>query len=147
MRNAFQRTLLRSLAKDKNIMLVTGDLGYSVFEPFRDEFPEQYLNVGVAEQDMIGIAAGLAMSGKTVFAYSIGTFASMRAFEHVRDDVAYHNLPVRIVGVGGGFSYGHMGVTHWALEDMAIMRSLPNMAVVAPIDPLETEAVTDFAVR
>lgn len=147
MRIAFQRALARALKKDKNVVFITGDLGYSAFEPIRDNFPKQYLNAGVAEQNMMGVAAGMALAGKTVFAYSIATFASMRAFEQVRNDVVYHNLPVRVVGVGGGFSYGYMGVTHWALEDMAIMRALPNMAIVAPIDPLETEAVVDFAVR
>ena len=147
MRIAFQRALSRAMEKDKNIVFITGDLGYSAFEPLRDNFPRQYLNAGVAEQNMMGVAAGMALAGKTVFAYSIATFASMRAVEQIRNDVVYHNLPVRVVGVGGGFSYGHMGVTHWSLEDMAIMRALPNMAVVAPIDPFETEAVVDFAVR
>lgn len=147
MRITFQKSLVREMKKDKNIIFITGDLGYSAFEPLRDNFPKQYLNAGVAEQNMMGVAAGMALSGKTVFAYSIATFASMRGFEQIRNDIVYHNLPVRIVGVGGGFSYGHAGVTHWALEDMAIMRALPNMAVVAPIDPLEVEAVVDFAVH
>ena len=147
MRNAFQRALLRSMNADKNVMLVTGDLGYSVLEPFRDGFPKQYVNCGVAEQSMMGIAAGLAMSGKNVFAYSIAPFASLRALEQVRDDIAYQNLPVKIISVGGGFSYGHQGVTHCAIEDIAIMRAIPNMAVVCPVDPYETEAVIDFAVR
>jgi len=147
MRNAFQRALLRAMKADKNVMLVTGDLGYSVLEPFRDGFPKQYVNCGVAEQSMMGIAAGLAMSGKNVFAYSIAPFASLRALEQVRDDIAYQNLPVKIISVGGGFSYGHQGVTHCAIEDIAIMRAIPNMAVVCPVDPYETEAVIDFAVR
>ena len=147
MRNAFQRALSRCIAKNPDVMLLTGDLGYSVFEPIRDNFPKQYLNVGVAEQDLMGISAGLALSGKIVFAYSIATFASLRAFEQVRNDIAYQNLPVRIVGTGAGLSYGHLGVTHYALEDLAIMRSLSNMAVVAPVDPNETEAVIEFAIR
>src|SRR3989344_9351072 len=147
MRIAFQKTLQRALGANSEIMLLTGDLGYSVFEPIRDEFPDQYVNCGVAEQGMMSIAAGLALSGKTVFAYSIVPFASMRAFEQVRDDIAYQNLSVKVVGVGQGFSYGHMGVTHYALEDVAIMRALPNLTVVCPADPLETEAVMDFAVQ
>ncbi len=147
MRIAFQKTLLQQCKKNKNVILITGDLGYSALEPFRDNFPSQFINAGVAEQNMMGIAAGLALSGKIVFAYSIATFASMRAFEQIRDDIAYHNVPVRIIGVGGGFSYGHMGVTHYAIEDIAIMRSLPNMAVVCPIDPLEVQSVIDFSVR
>ncbi len=146
MRIAFQRALSRACMKNKNVVLITGDLGYSAFEPLRDQFPKQFLNAGVAEQNMIGVAAGMALSGKTVFAYSIATFASMRGFEQIRDDIAYQNLPVRIVGVGGGFSYGYLGVTHYAMEDMAIMRALPNMAVVAPVDPNETEAVIEYAI-
>lgn len=121
-------------------MLLTGDLGYSVFEEFRDRFPRQYLNAGVAEQNMIGTAAGLAMSGKRVFAYSIVPFVTFRCLEQVRDDVCHHHLPVCVVGVGGGYSYGHLGATHHALEDIAVMRSVPNMTVVCPGDPLEAQA-------
>lgn len=128
-------------------MLVTGDLGFMVLEGFRDTFPAQYLNAGVAEQNMIGVATGLALSGKRVFVYSIVPFVTCRCLEHIRNDVCYHNVPVCVVGVGGGYSYGNMGSTHHALEDIAVMRSLPNMTVICPGDPLETEAAVRAIVR
>jgi transketolase len=110
--------------------------------PFREEFPDHFINVGVAEQNMIGICAGLAMRGCTAFAYTIAPFAIYRPFEHVRDDLCYQNLPVTIVGIGGGVSYSLLGGTHHAQEDIAVMGALPNMTIVAPCDPLETEAAT-----
>ncbi len=140
MRTAFIRTLTALAKDDPSIMLLTGDLGFSVLEEFRDALPRQYLNAGVAEQNMIGVATGLALSGKRVFVYSIAPFVTFRCLEHIRNDVCYHDVPVCIVGVGGGYSYGHMGPTHHALEDIAVMRSLPNMRVLCPGDPLETAA-------
>src|SRR6185436_9978435 len=107
------------------------------FEEFKERFPKQYLNVGVAEQNMIGVAAGLAQSGKRPFVYSITTFATMRPFEQIRNDVCYQNLPVTIIGGGSTFSYSTFGCTHMPLEDFAIMRSLPNMTVLSPGDPVE----------
>ncbi|MEI8230792.1 MAG: transketolase C-terminal domain-containing protein [Candidatus Peregrinibacteria bacterium] len=139
MRNAFVRTLLALARNDPNILLLTGDLGYSVFEEFRDTLPHQYLNVGVMEQNMVSVAAGLALNGKKVFTYSIIPFATFRCFEQIRNDVCYHRLPVCIVGVGAGYSYGSMGATHHTLEDIAVMRSLPDMTVVCPGDPVEAE--------
>ncbi len=139
MRTAFVRTLTALAQKNPSIMLLTGDLGFTVLENFRDSLPTQYLNAGVAEQNMIGTAAGLAMSGKRVFVYSIVPFVTFRCLEHIRNDLCYHNLPVCIVGVGGGYSYGHMGSTHHALEDISVLRSLPNMTVVCPGDPMEVE--------
>src|SRR5687767_14368127 len=112
MRTTFVKTLLELAREDPSIMLITGDLGFTVLEEFRDTLPKQYLNAGVAEQNMIGVAAGLAMSGKRVFVYSIIPFVTFRCLEHIRNDLCYHNLPVGIVGVGGGYSYGHMGSTH-----------------------------------
>ncbi len=147
MRLAFVKTLCDLARRNKHIYLVTGDLGYAALEPFVKAYPRQYVNIGVAEQDLMGVAAGLALSGKIVFAYSIATFASMRALEQIRNDICYQNLPVRIVGVGGGFSYGHLGVTHYAIEDVALMRALPNMAVTCPGDPKEAEAITKFSLR
>jgi transketolase len=108
-------------------------------EEFRDQLPQQYLNVGVAEQNMLAMAAGLALSGKKVYAYSIIPFATMRPFEFVRNDICYQNLNVKIIGIGAGFSYSLYGSTHHGIEDIAIMRSLPNMTVVCPGDPLEVE--------
>lgn len=140
MRTTFVRTLTALAKKNPSIMLLTGDLGFTVLEEFRDSLPRQYLNAGVAEQNMIGTAAGLAMNGKHVFVYSIIPFVTFRCLEHIRNDVCYHNLPVCIVGVGGGYSYGHMGSTHHALEDISVLRSLPNMTVVCPGDPMEVEA-------
>lgn len=139
MRTAFIKTLTALAKEDPSIWLLTGDLGFTVLEPFRDGLPNQYLNAGVAEQNMVGVAAGIAMTGKRVFTYSIVPFATFRCYEHIRNDVCYHELPVCIVGVGGGYSYGHMGSTHHALEDIAALRALPNMTVVCPGDPLEVE--------
>jgi transketolase len=139
-RTAFVTTLLELASEDPSVMLLTGDLGFSVFERFRDAHPDQFLNVGVAEQNMIGVAAGLALTGRRVFTYSIIPFATFRCLEQIRNDLCYHRLPVCVTGVGAGYSYGHMGSTHHALEDIAVMRSLPNMTVVCPGDPTETTA-------
>lgn len=139
MRMAFAKTLQELARENKNIMLLSGDLGYSLWEPFIEELPDQFLNTGVAEQSMVGVAAGMALSGKIVYTYSIVPFMVFRPFEHIRDDIAYHNLPVRVVGTGSGFSYGDFGTTHHSIEDIALMRSLPNMTVVAPGDPVEAE--------
>lgn len=141
MRTAFVDTITELAAQDKDVWLVTGDLGYSVFEPFMERFPDQYLNVGVAEQDLIGVCAGLALAGKRPFAYSISTFASMRAFEQVRNDICYQNLPVTVVGGGSTFSYSTYGCTHFPLEDLSLMRTLPNMRVTCPGDPAEVRAL------
>lgn len=141
MRTAFVNEVARLARTDKDVMLLTGDLGFSVFEGFMQEFPKQYLNIGVAEQNLIGVAAGLALGGKKVFAYSITTFASMRGFEQVRDDVAYQKLPVTIVGAGSTFSYSMYGGTHQPIEDLGIMRLVPNMRVLCPGDPHEVTAL------
>jgi transketolase len=116
------------------VVLLTGDLGYSVLEPFAERHPERFFNVGVAEQNLIGLATGLASFGFKPFAYSIATFASMRAYEFVRNGPVLHDLPVRVVGVGEGFDYGPNGATHFPLEDVALMRAQPRLAVVAPAD-------------
>ena len=139
MRKAFINTLIRIAEEDKRIFLLTGDLGFSVLEPFRDKFPGRFLNTGVAEQNMIGVAAGLALERKIVFVFSIAPFITLRCFEQVRNDLCFQNLPVRLIGVGGGVAYGTAGATHYALEDIAIMRSLANMTVIIPGDPGETE--------
>ncbi len=141
MRSAFIDELSRLASADKNVWLITGDLGFNVFENFRDSFPEQYLNVGVAEQNLMSVAAGLAMAGKKVFAYSISTFATMRPYEQIRNDICYQNLPVFVIGGGSAFSYSTFGCTHSALEDLGLMRLLPNMAVMAPGDPLEVKSL------
>ena len=139
MRTAFIKTLLDLAAEDDRIWLATGDLGYAVLEPFRDQFPDRFVNVGVAEQNMTGVAAGLASTGRVVFTYSIANFPTLRCFEQIRNDVCYHNLPVKIVSVGAGFTYGPHGYTHHGLEDVGTMRTLPGMTIVAPGDPFETQ--------
>jgi transketolase len=121
---------------------MTGDLGFSVLEPFAQKFPDRFINAGIAEQNMIGVAAGLSMSGKNVFVYSIIPFDTMRCLEQIRNDLCYQKLPVKIIGVGGGFSYGQMGVTHHAIEDLAIMRALPEMTIVAPGSRHEIEQLS-----
>ncbi|RYG24562.1 transketolase [bacterium] len=140
MRTAFLEALLAVAEADPRVWLLTGDLGYSVLEPFMERFPDRFVNVGVAEQNMVGVAAGLALAGKVVFTYSIANFPTLRCLEQIRNDVCYHNLPVISVAVGGGLAYGSLGYSHHAVEDLAILRTLPNMAVVAPGDPYETRA-------
>jgi transketolase len=141
-RNTFAETLCNLAAGDGRLWLVTGDLGYSVLETFADRFPQRYVNAGVAEQNMTGLAAGLASTGKIVFTYSIANFPTIRCLEQVRNDVCYNRLPVKIVAVGGGYAYGPQGYTHHGVEDLAMMRALPGMTVVAPGDPVETALAT-----
>ncbi len=147
MRIAFVRTLMELARADKNIVLITGDLGFTVFEEYKEQFPHQYVNIGVSEANMIGVAAGMALSGKTVFTYSIIPFAVMRPYEQIRNDVCYQNANVKIVGVGGGYSYSYFGATHHAVEDIGIMRATPNMTVVCPGDPWEAECATAALAR
>jgi len=142
MRAAFIKTLFEMAQKDKRIMLVVGDLGFGVVTSFMERLPAQFINAGVAEQNMTGMAAGIALSGKIVFTYSIANFPTIRCLEQVRNDICYHEANVKIVSVGGGMSYGSLGITHHATEDIAIMRSLPNMVVVAPGDPVEASLAT-----
>lgn len=137
MRNTFISCLTERAKTDERIFVITPDLGFSVLEPFREMFPDRILNVGIAEQNAVGVAAGLALSGKIVYVYSIIPFVTMRCFEQVRLDVAYMNTNVRLVGVGAGLAYGPQGATHHAIEDIAIMRALPNMTVCCPGDPIE----------
>ena len=147
MRTTFAKTLLALAQKDKRIVLLTGDLGYSVFEPFQGELPKQYLNMGVAEQNMAGVAAGMAMEGMRPVIYSIVPFATMRNFEQIRNDICYQNLNVKIVGVGAGFSYGPYGHTHHGLEDIGMLRTLPNLVILTPGDPVEVALATRAMMR
>jgi transketolase len=126
---------------------VTGDLGFSVVEPFMNELPKQFVNAGVAEQNMTGMAVGLALSGKIVFTYSIANFPTLRCLEHIRNDVCYHHANVKIVSVGGGFAYGAMGASHHATEELGIMRMLPGITVMAPGDPVEATYATRAVVE
>ncbi|MBY9077514.1 transketolase family protein [Paenibacillus sp. CGMCC 1.18879] len=141
MRDTFITELVHQAELDDRIFLITPDIGYSVLEKFRDRFPDRYLNVGIAEQNAVGVAAGLALSGKIVYVYSIIPFVTMRCFEQVRVDLAYMRTNVRMVGVGAGFSYGPAGATHHSIEDIAIMRALPNMTVCCPGDPVEVKEI------
>lgn len=139
MRNTFVNCLIERAREDNRIFVITPDLGFSVLERFAQEFPDRFLNVGIAEQNAVGIASGLALSGKIVYVYSIIPFVTMRCFEQVRIDVAYMKTNVRLIGVGAGLSYGPAGATHHAIEDIAIIRSLPNMTVCCPGDPFEAK--------
>jgi transketolase len=147
MRTAFVETLFELAREDKRIVLVVGDLGFGVVTRFMEELPDQFVNVGVAEQNMTGIAAGMALSGKIVFTYSIANFPVLRCLEQIRNDVGYHGANVRIAAVGGGMAYGALGPSHHATEDLAIMRALPNMLVVAPGDPVETRLATQALIK
>ena len=138
MRTAFVEGLSELAAENPHILLVTGDLGFGVLADFRERFPDQFLNVGVAEQNLASVAAGLALSGHIVFTYSIGNFPTLRCLEQIRNDICYHRANVNVVSVGGGLAYGSLGMSHHATEDMAILRVLPEMMVVAPGDPVET---------
>jgi transketolase len=142
MRTAFIETLVQVAERDPRVWLLTGDLGYSVLEKFSTRFPDRYLNAGVAEQNMVGVAAGLAMTGKIVFVYSIANFPTLRCLEQVRNDVCYHQLSVKIVAVGCGLAYGGHGYTHHGVEDLGVMSLLPHMTVMAPGDPVEARWAT-----
>ncbi len=135
MRTAFVQSLINEAELDERIILLTGDLGFMALEPFRDRFPDRFYNMGVAEQNMIGVATGLAEAGFIPFCYSIVPFAVLRPYEFIRNGPVLHGLPVRIVGMGGGFEYGHAGPTHYGVEDVGAMRMLQDMAVIAPADP------------
>ncbi|HBR86791.1 MAG TPA: transketolase [Candidatus Marinimicrobia bacterium] len=142
MRDHFIRRMSNLVKQDPRIMLITGDLGFGVFNDFRKDFPENFINVGVAEQQMTGLATGLALEGKITFTYSIANFATLRCLEQIRNDAAYHGANVNVVAIGGGFSYGALGISHHATEDLAIMRSIPDMTVVAPCGYWETMEAT-----
>jgi transketolase len=140
MRGTFIKTLTEIAAEDQRVVLLTGDLGYMALEPFADKFPERFYNVGVAEQNMVGVATGLAEAGYIPFCYSIVTFATLRPYEFIRNGPILHKLPVRIVGVGGGVEYGHNGATHYGLEDVGVMRVQPGINVIAPADAQQTRS-------
>lgn len=142
MRDTFVKTLVELAKEDKNIELVTGDLGFGVLKPFWEQCPDQFTNAGIAEQNMTSMAAGMALEGKTVFTYSIGNFPTLRCLEQIRNDCAYHNANVKVVCIGGGFVYGSLGMSHQATEDLAILRALPDVVVMAPADLVEAEECT-----
>ena len=145
MRDAFFEALAELAAEDPRVWALTGDLGIGLFDPVEEAAPGRVLNVGIAEQAMVGIAAGLAYAGNVPFAYSIAPFATSRPYDQIRVDVAMARANVKLVGVGGGVSYGYLGPTHHAIEDLALMRSLPGMTVLAPADPAEALRATRAA--
>lgn len=145
MRTNFINQLIEEARRNEKIFLLVGDLGYHVIEPFAEEFPDRFLNVGIAEQNMAGIAAGLAMTGYNVYFYSIGNFPTIRCLEQIRNDIAYHQANVKVVSVGAGYAYGSLGATHQATEEIGALRVLPNMVVATPGDPLEARAITKIS--
>ena len=147
MRDAFVETLLEEAKIDENIILITGDLGFGVLDKFQKELPNQFINSGVNEQTMMGMAAGIASTGKRVFVYSIGNFPTLRCLEQIRNDICLMNNPVVVVSVGAGYAYGPQGYTHHSLEDIAVMRALPNLEVLIPADPAETKSLTRFLTK
>jgi transketolase len=147
MRNAFAKTFHEAAQKDPRLCMVVADISPAgAMDQFRKQFPSRFVNTGVAEQIMIGMCAGMSMRGLKPFAYTIATFALYRPFEFIRDDLCYQNLPVTVVGIGGGVTYSTLGSTHHAMEDVAIASAIPNMRVIAPCDPEETRAAAMWCV-
>lgn len=140
MRNQFIQSLTKLASQHDDVFLLVGDLGYSVVEEFADQYPDRFINVGVAEQNMLSISAGLASEGVRPYLYSIANFPTFRAAEQYRNDIDYHNYPVTVVSVGGGLSYGNLGYSHHAIQDYGLMRLFPNTVIASPGDPLEVSA-------
>jgi len=147
MRTAFIKQLIEEAKTNDKIFLLIGDLGYNVVTPFAEAYPERFINVGISEQNMVGIASGLAMNGYNVYLYSIGNFPTLRCIEQIRNDVCYYNGNVKIVSVGAGFAYGSSGVSHHATEDIGMMRTLPNMVICSPSDPSEAKMITHISAQ
>jgi transketolase len=139
MRNEFINQLMSIAEQDKTTHLIVGDMGFSVVEKFQERFPERYINAGISEQNMIGVASGLAIAGNNVYVYSAAPFVTLRCFEQIRHDLCYQNLPVKLVGFGAGFGYVYLGTSHNTIEDIAVMRSLPGMTIFAPGSIKETK--------
>lgn len=147
MRDSVVGRLTELAQQDQRVILITGDLGFGVLNEYREKCADQFINAGVAEQNMTGVATGMALEGMIVFTYSIGNFPTLRCLEQIRNDACYHNANVKILAVGGGFSYGQLGMSHHATEDLSIMRALPNMQVIAPSDPWQARMAVDFLVK
>ena len=145
MRTAFVNQLIKEAEQHPDIFLIIGDLGFNVVEEFANKFPDRFLNAGIAEQNMIGVAAGLAKEGYNVYVYSIANFPTLRCIEQIRYDVCYHNLSVKVVAVGAGYAYGSLGSSHHATEEMGMMRTIPNLVVASPGDPIEAKAITTLS--
>lgn len=147
MRNAFAKELTRLAGEDRRIVLLSGDIGNRLFDDYKKNFPDRFYNCGVAEANMTSMAAGMAMSGLRPITYTITAFNTIRCFEQIKIDIAYHNLPVIVAGVGSGLSYAELGATHHSCEDIACLRSLPNMQIISPADPLEARLALRAALR
>tara|TARA_B110000238_G_scaffold55050_1_gene60239 strand:+ start:215 stop:1090 length:876 start_codon:yes stop_codon:yes gene_type:complete len=147
MRNTFILELCKAARVNEKIVLIIADLGYNVVEPFQEEFPDRFFNLGISEQAIASAAAGLASQGLKVFVYSIGNFPTFRCAEQIRNDISYHNLDVTIVSVGGGLSYGNLGYSHHAIQDFGLMRLFPEMDILAPIDPSTTSSCLEYAIN
>lgn len=147
MRNTFIKNLTAAAYKNDKIVLIVGDLGYSVIEDFQEKFPTRFYNAGISEQSMASMAAGLASEGFHVFIYSIANFPTFRCAEQLRNDVGYHNLSVTVVTVGGGLAYGNLGYSHHAIQDLGLMRLFPEFEIASPGDPIETEMCLDYLLK
>lgn len=147
MRDTFQKEIIKLAKRDKNLYLLTGDLGFGVFDEFEKLFPSRYINVGVAEQNLIGVSTGLALEGKTIVAYSIANFLTLRCFEQIRNDAVYHNLNINLVSTGGGYTYGVLGMSHHATEDLSVMNSIPGTTIVAPSNKWETKRFLNILIK
>ena len=147
MRNEFISTIHSEMARNKNIVFITGDLGFGVLDKIAADYPSRFINAGICEQNMTSLATGMALRGKIVFTYSIGNFATLRCLEQIRNGAAYHDCNINIVSVGGGFSYGSLGMSHHATEDIAIMRALPNVSVFTPCDACDAQLAAYEVIR
>ena len=147
MRKIFIQKLVKEASKNKKIVLIVGDLGYGIVEPFKQKFPKRFFNAGVAEQSMVGLAAGLALKGFHPFIYSIANFPTFRCAEQIRNDIDYHNLPVTIVSVGSGLGYGNLGYSHHAIQDYALLRSFPNTVIASPSNNQEVDGSLNYLLK
>ena len=147
MRDSFITELKKQAVNNEKIILITADLGFKIFDDFKQDLPKQFINVGVAEQNMTEVASGLALEGFKVFTYSIGNFSTLRCLEQIRNDICYHELDITVVSSGAGFSYGQLGISHFATEDLAIMSALPNMSIFVPADAWETTLITKYLIK
>lgn len=147
MRDSFITELKKQAENNEKIILITADLGFKIFDDFKQDLPNQFINVGVAEQNMTEVASGLALEGFKVFTYSIGNFSTLRCLEQIRNDICYHELDITVVSSGAGFSYGQLGISHFATEDLAIMSALPNMSVFVPADAWESTLITKYLIK
>ena len=145
MRNAFVDRVIEDVKKNSDLFIITGDAGLGVFDKFKNEYPDNFLNMGVAEQNATSFAAGMAISGYKVYLYNIIPFLLYRPYEQVRNDICYQDLPVTLVGIGSGITYAPQGMTHYAIEDVAIARTIPNLIVISPIDPIEAELAAEYS--